>query len=325
MKISDFSEEELLSRIVPGLPTGQFTLLGSGDDCAQVSAPGGNFVVTTDVLVEDQHFRRDWSTGEEVGRRAAAQNLADIAAMGALPTALVVSLVLPEDLEISWLEGLCRGLAHSVRPTGGGIVGGDLTRGPAIVVSITAQGWVPGRLLTRSGARPGDTVAVAGTLGLSAAGLASLSSGALNPEHHGSDVAKTLREAVAIYRSPEPPLEAGIIGAQNEATAMMDISDGLIKDCGRMARASKATFQLESKLLRPYFDSLTPAGVELGVDPWQWVLFGGEDHSLLATFPGPVPTPFRAVGKVVPSSPGAETGVLLDGQSVSGGWDHFRR
>lgn len=328
VQVNELSESELLSRIVPLLPFGEYTQLGSGDDCAVITAPGSNFVVTTDVLVEDQHFRTGWSTGFEVGARAAAQNLADVAAMGAQPTALVVSLVLPPTTDVDWVVDLASGLAAEVYPTGAGIVGGDLSIGEQLVIAVTAHGSIGGRPVTRAGAQPGDTVAVVGTLGRSAAGFAALETGAVNPALRGEEIPFALAEAVGVYRQPQPPLSAGPLAAQRGATAMMDISDGLVVDAGRLAAASGVTIELNSYGLQEDCAALAQAGETLGVDPLQWVLFGGEDHALLVTFPSGtlVTTPFRvigAVGKVVEGV--QESRVHLDGEPVVGGWDHFRR
>lgn len=173
MHVADLTEEQLLALIVPELPLGSSTLLGPGDDAAIVAAPDGRFVVTTDVLVEDRHFRRAWSSGEDVGRRAAVQNLADVAAMGAVPTSLVVTLAVPGELDVAWVVGLARGLAAVCGPLGVGVVGGDLSGSPLVVVSVAAHGDLQGRPpVLRSGARVGDVVAHAGVLGRSAAGLA---------------------------------------------------------------------------------------------------------------------------------------------------------
>ncbi|MBX9244444.1 thiamine-phosphate kinase, partial [Actinotalea ferrariae] len=169
--VGDLGEDGLLARIFPLLPRGSGTLLGPGDDAAVVAAPDGRVVVSTDVLVEHRHFRRDWSTGEDVGRRAAVQNLADVAAMGARPSALVVGLVVPADLEVAWVLGLARGLAAACGPDVG-VVGGDLSGGSEVVVAVTVHGDLEGRApVLRGGARPGDVLAHAGVRGRSAAGL----------------------------------------------------------------------------------------------------------------------------------------------------------
>lgn len=314
--VSELSEEALLARIFPLLPAGTATLLPPGDDAAVVAAPDGRFVVTTDVLVEDRHFRRAWSSGQDVGRRAAVQNLADVAAMGARPTSLVVALVIPADLPVAWVEGLARGLAQECGPLGVGVVGGDLSGGPAVVVSVTAHGDLQGRApVLRSGARPGDVVAHAGVAGWSAAGLALLDAG--RPALDDG--------LVGAYLHPSSPLEAGPAAALAGATSMMDVSDGLLRDAGRIARASGVVVDLVAPA-QAFPDDVARLGLAaaaLDASADRWVLDGGEDHGLLATFPPDVPLPpaFRAVGRVRDGSPG----VLVDGSAVSqtSGWDHF--
>ncbi|EYR61954.1 thiamine monophosphate kinase, partial [Actinotalea ferrariae CF5-4] len=178
MTVADLGEDALLARVFPLLGAGSATLVGPGDDAAVVAAPDGRVVVSTDLLVEGRHFRRAWSGGEEVGRRAAVQNLADVAAMGARPTALVVGLVVPPDAPVDWVLGLARGLDAVCAPLGVGVVGGDLSGGTELVVAVTVHGDLEGRApVLRSGARPGDVVAHAGVLGRSAAGFAWLDAG----------------------------------------------------------------------------------------------------------------------------------------------------
>ncbi len=318
LRVADLTEEELLARFVPSLPDGARTLLGPGDDAAVLASPDGRVVVSADVLVEDRHFRRAWSTGEDVGRRAAVQNLADVAAMGAVPTALVVTLVVPLDLPVSWVEALARGLAAACAPLGVGVVGGDLSAGPCVAVSVTVLGDLDGRApVRRSGARVGDVVAHAGVRGWSAAGLALLEAGqeAVDPG------------LVAAYRVPDPPLTAGPAAARAGATAMLDVSDGLLRDAGRMARASGVVLDLTDPACCFAADLARLAGAAraTGIDARRWVLAGGEDHGLLATFPvgSVLPEPFRPIGTVHPAVGGA--GVLVAGEAPSGptGWDHF--
>lgn len=327
-RVGELSEGQILKRIVPILPTGDYTGLGSGDDAAVVAAPGGNFVVTTDVLVEGVHFRTDWSTGFEVGARAAAQNLADIAAMAARPTALVVSLVLPPQLEMSWVEDLAAGLSAVVFPTGAGVVGGDLSRGEQIVVSVTAHGRLGGPPVTRAGASTGDTLAVVGSLGYSAAGYAALDSGAVSPALHGVDVPYPFTKPLEVYRMPHPPLAAGPLAAQRGATAMMDISDGLVVDARRMAEASGVAIDISRYGLQHDASELSEAAAALGADPYDWILYGAEDHGLLVTFPPYVlvTEPFRTIGTVGafdPTRSAAGERVTMEGRPLGKGWDHF--
>ncbi|GIG27609.1 thiamine-phosphate kinase [Cellulomonas marina] len=342
-RVRDLDEEALLAAFVPLLPVGDATLVPPGDDAAVVAAPDGRFVVTTDVLVEDRHFRRRWSTGRDVGRRAAVQNLADVAAMGARPTAVVVALAVPSDLPVAWVVGLAQGLADVCAPLGVGVVGGDLSGGDAVVVSVAAHGDLEGRPpVRRSGARPGDVVAHAGRCGRSAAGLALLTahdagwSGPGSAAGPGAD-----DELVAAFLRPEAPLGAGAAAARAGATAMLDVSDGLLRDAGRLARASGVLVDLDAPAVAFAAERarLAPVAAALGVDVDAWLLTGGEDHGLLATFPSGValPEPFRAVGRVRPmadasadASAGTATGarVLVAGSPphVTGtGWDHFAR
>ena len=162
----------LIARVVARLGTTPGVLLGPGDDAAVVAAPDGRVVATTDVLVEGVHFRRDWSSAYDVGRKAAAANLADVAAMGGTGTALLVGLAAPADLPVAWAEALADGLRDEAALVGAAVVGGDTVTADRIVVSVTALGDLAGRApVTRSGARPGDVVVLAGRMGRSAAGL----------------------------------------------------------------------------------------------------------------------------------------------------------
>ncbi|NHT18203.1 thiamine-phosphate kinase [Cellulomonas sp. IC4_254] len=326
--VADLSEDGLLARIFPHLPAGDRTLLGPGDDAAVLAAPDGRFVVSTDVLVEGRHFRRAWSTGEDVGWRAAMQNLADVAAMGARPTAIVVSLVVPGDLPVAWVEGLARGLGAACATVGAGVVGGDLSGGDSVVVAVTVHGDLGGAdPVLRSGARPGDVVALAGTVGRSAAGLALLAAGRSEADP----------DVVAVHRRPQPPLVAGPAAAAAGATAMLDVSDGLLRDGERLAGASGVVLDLDDPAgaLADDVAAVAGAAAELGADPTAWVLGGGEDHGLLATFPAgsTLPPGFRRIGVVraaeaAGAGGGGPAGTVLVGGArpgVSTGWEHFRR
>lgn len=320
--LADLGESGLLAAMLPLLPAGPETLLGPGDDAAVVRAADGRVVATTDVLVEGRDFRRDWSSPQDVGWKASAQNLADVAAMGAAPTALLVGLVAPVDLPASWALGLAQGLAAACEGTGASVVGGDLSSGEQIVVSVTALGDLQGRPpVLRSGASPGQDVAVAGVLGHSAAGLAALTA-------WGPEAAElTSAPLVTAHRRPRPPYSLGVVSAQAGATAMLDVSDGLLRDAGRIAAASGVSIDLDDAALGLFVDQLREAADALGVDPWQWVLGGGEDHALLAVFTrGTAPEGFTVIGRTHPAVSAPWAAVMVEGHepAYAPGWDHFR-
>ncbi|MFF5171287.1 thiamine-phosphate kinase [Micromonospora sp. NPDC000089] len=312
MTVAGAGEFGLIDRVTARLTYGSACLLGPGDDGAVVAAPDRRVVASTDVLVEGRHFRRDWSSAVDVGHRAAAANLADVAAMGATPTALLVALCMPPQLEASWAEGLADGLAAEAALVGAGVVGGDMSASPTLTIAVTALGDLAGVApVVRSGARPGDVVALAGRSGWAAAGLTVLSRGFRTP-----------RVLVEAYRRPEVPYPAGPQAARLGATAMIDVSDGLVADLGHVATASGVRVDLR----RDAFEvprQMRDAAQALGVDPYTWVLGGGDDHALAATFPASValPAPWRPVGRVVEGA-----GVTVDGDPYDGppGWDHFR-
>jgi thiamine-monophosphate kinase len=312
-RVRDLDETRLIARFAPLLPFGDRTLIGPGDDAALLAAPDARVVVTTDLLVEGHHFRRDWGTAHDVGHRAAAQNLADVAAMGATPTGLVVGLVLPPETPVDWVLDLARGMAEGCGPHVG-VVGGDLSAGESLMVAVTAFGDLGGREpVLRSGARVGDVVAHSGRIGWAAAGLAGLEAGR----------ADEVADVVEAFLRPRPPLTDGPRAAAAGATALLDVSDGLLRDAGRVATASGVVIDLEGADL---VDETVQAAAEtLGLSAVRLALTGGEDHGLLATFPAGTTLPggFRRIGQVLAA---AAPGVTLDGGAppVTGvGWDHF--
>jgi thiamine-monophosphate kinase len=312
VSIAEAGEFGLIARVVARLADGPTSLLGPGDDAALVAAPDGRVVASTDVLVEGRHFRRDWSSAADVGHRAAAANLADIAAMGATPTALLVALCAPTELDASWAEELAGGLSAEAALVGAGVVGGDMSASPTLTVAVTALGDLGGATpVVRSGAQPGDVVALAGRTGYAAAGYAVLSRGFRTP--------KLFVEA---YRRPEVPYAAGPAAARAGATAMIDVSDGLLQDLGHVATASVVGIDIRREAF-DIPDQMRDAASALGVDPYLWVLAGGDDHALAATFPpdAELPPSFRVIGSVHEG-----TGVTVDRKPWQGGtgWDHFR-
>lgn len=310
--LADVGEDDLLAEIFPLLRGGPSVLVGPGDDTALIRAPGSTVLATTDAMVRGRDWLDEWSSGADVGAKCVAQNVADIAAMGGVATGLLVTLIADPQTTLAWVHDFTRGLAQAAAALGVPVVGGDLSSAPAgtLAVSVTALGDLDGREpVLRSGARVGDVVAVAGSLGRSAAGLVLLQRG------HG-DRAPAL---VADHRRPKPPCAQGPLAADAGATAMLDLSDGLGRDAGRIARASAVRIELSEPELQPDIDALVPAvGREAARE---CVLSGGEEHSLLACFPAaaPLPAGWRPVGVVT-----AGEGVTVHGQRVlGGGWDHF--
>jgi thiamine-monophosphate kinase len=319
------------------MPAGALTSVGIGDDSAVVGTPSGSVVAAVDLVIEGRHFRRDWSSGYDVGVKAAARSLADIAAMGAVNTALLVALAAPGTLPARWATDLAEGLSAEATRAGAGIVGGDTARADAVTLSVTALGDLGDlRPVLRSGARPGDVIAVAGLLGHAAAGLALLAAGV-------APVSAALSALVAAQLRPAPPYDAGPEAARLGATAMIDVSDGLLADLGHVAAASGVLVNADTARLTPdpalraaaaalpapgpsarAGASARPPSGDNSADAMalEWVLTGGEDHPLLAAFPpGTVlPARWRVIGEVLPG-----TGVTVDHapHDGPGGWQHF--
>ncbi|WP_211354239.1 thiamine-phosphate kinase [Stackebrandtia albiflava] len=310
--LAQAGEFGFIARLTDRLAQGPGVLLGPGDDAAVITAGDRRVVASTDMLVEGRHFRRDWSSGLDVGHKAAAANLADIAAMGGRGTALLVGMCVPDDLPLGWAEDLADGLAAEAAKVDASVVGGDTVSGPTLTISVTALGELQGRApVTRDHARPGDVLAVAGRLGWAAAGTTILSRGFRSPG-----------ALVSAHRRPQVPYPAGPVAAVLGATAMIDVSDGLLADLGHISARSQVAVDVDRAALE-IPDQMRDAGHALGVDPYQWALAGGEDHALVATFPpgtelGPE---WRVIGRVE-----AGTGVTVDGLGYAGqpGWDHGR-
>ncbi|MDI3192910.1 thiamine-phosphate kinase [Pseudarthrobacter sp. AL07] len=334
LTVAALSETELLARIFPRLEMGgnhgSATLLGPGDDAAIVAAPDGRTLISIDTQTQDQDFRLEWNngyrtTGYDVGWKSAAQNLSDINAMGGRATSLVVSLTMPPGTPVEWVERFADGLTAGIIGLGAAdcsVAGGDLGRGREIAVTVAIVGTLGGLPpVLRSGSNPGDTLALAGTVGRAAAGLALLESAV-----PADTLTAEQRRLMDSQSRPMPPLAAGPSAARAGATAMLDVSDGLVRDGGRLAAASGVVLDLDPAALKPLAEALRPASDLLGADPMAWVLGGGEDHGLLASFPAGVQLPagFTAIGSV--QAPGSSTppGVTIAGHAVgTGGWDHF--
>src|SRR5829696_595973 len=246
--LRSLGEDELLGRILPTFPRASELLVAPGDDAA-VLRTSDRTVATTDTVVLGRDWLDEWSSGADIGHKVVSQNLADIAAMGGRPTGVLLTLVADPDLSLEWVLDHVRGLAEATAAAGVAVLGGDLSSAPAgvVMVSVTALGRLDGEPVLRSGARPGDLLAVHGSLGLSDAGLRLLRAG--DVDRHPL--------AVERHRRPEPPLEAGPRAAAAGATAMLDLSDGLLRDGGRIARASGVVIDLDRRALARDVDELT--------------------------------------------------------------------
>lgn len=291
--------------------------VGNGDDAA-VLGPAAATVVTTDMLVEGTHFRLDLSSWRDVGRRAVAQNVSDVLAMGADCTRILIGLAVPGRTTTAQIADLADGVHGEAARSGAGVVGGDLTSADLVVVSVTAIGTLPdgAHPVRIDGARPGDTIALTGLPGRSAAGLALLTAGHL--EGPLQDV----------HRVPETPVGSGRAAREAGATALTDVSDGLLRDLAGLARASGVAADLTTATLR-VDPALATAARRLAADAVDarvvdWMLDGGEDHGLLATFPpgATAPPAFTVIG-TVRSGPAGQ--VIVDGEPrTPGGWDAAR-
>ena len=307
--LADLGEFPVIAALTERFGLTERVLLGPGDDAALVRVDGGRVVVSTDVLVDGRHFRRDWASAVDVGHRSAAQSLSDLNAMGAVATAVTVGLAAPGHLEVAWVLGLADGLAAECDLVGASVVGGDLTRSDVLTISVTALGEIDGPPLRRSGAQPGDEVALRGRQGWAAAGLAVLSRGFRSP-----------RAAVDAYRRPQVPYDAGAEARAGGVTALIDVSDGLLSELGHVASASGVSIDVRSEAL-PVGEPLHSVGAAVGTDPLSFVLGGGDDHALVGTFPeGTAPSGWAVIGTV-----GEGSGVTVDERSYTGmvGFRHF--
>ncbi|MDV8000487.1 thiamine-phosphate kinase [Rhodococcus sp. IEGM 1408] len=291
--------------------------VGNGDDAA-VLGPAAATVVTTDMLVEGTHFRLDLTTWRDIGRRAVAQNVSDVLAMGADCSRVLVAVAVPGETTTDQIAQLSAGIHEEAARSGAVVVGGDLTSAHLVVVNVTAIGTLPdgARPVRIDGAAPGDAVALTGQPGRSAAGLALLLAGRADGPLQQS------------HRVPVPPIGSGTAARLAGAHALTDVSDGLLRDLAGVARASGVAADLVVDAL-PVDPLLAGAATALGAaDPdaqvLDWILDGGEDHGLLGTFPpgATIPPGFTVIGRIRSGEPGE---VTVDGDPrTPGGWDSAR-
>lgn len=321
MRVADMSEDALISAFAPLLPPTR-AVVPSGDDAA-VLALTGHTAVSMDLLVEDRHFRREWSSGYDVGVRAARQNLADAVAVGAVPVSLVVGIALPGDLDIEWVVDFARGLAAACEPYGVGVDGGDIVASDSITVAVTVLGDMEGRKATlRSSAQPGQRVVHCGHIGHGIAGLELLRAG-----YRETDENPNIASLIGRFLRPEPPVDSALAAVRSGALrSLMDVSDGLARDAVRLARASRVWIDLDQRVLETKMGAIAVAAGRLGADRRQWLLAGGEDHGFIGTIAADsdVPEGFTVIGSVVAPDMGGR--MTISGREIAAdnlGWDHF--
>lgn len=305
--------DEVLSRTGPG---SNRMIRWLGDDAAVVRARG-YAVTSVDTMVQDVHFRREQLTAREIGRRAFAAALSDLAAMGADPGEAYLSLALAPGMPTQEARELVAGVSGAAQRFGVIIAGGDVTAAAVLVVSITVVGWTedPGALVGRDGARAGDMIVLTGPLGGAAAGLALLD-GRARGDGLSDPVRAQLRRC---YASPEPRVDAGRELAAAGATAMIDLSDGLATDARHLAQASGVALELESGRI-PLAAGVSEIATELGLDPLALALTGGEDFELCACLPAAgAPATATVIGRVQ----AGPSGLRIDGTApVLRGYEH---
>jgi thiamine-monophosphate kinase len=298
-------------------------LIGVGDDAAAWRSQGSPQLGTTDILVQDVHFSLDIITWRELGWKALAVNISDIAAMGGIPKHALVSLGLPSDTEVEQVLELYQGMAEIAKKFALSIIGGDVVKAPLVIISPSVVGMAGNNILTRSAALPGDLIAVTGYLGSSAAGLRMLKAGL----ELDAETASYLRQA---HLSPLPRVGEGELLAQHGVRAAIDLSDGLVADLDKICQASKVGARVMTN--RVPIHSSVQAAFER--DSLRLALSGGEDYELLFTARGDViegakslmSGPVTVIGEIV-AEPRRVTLLDEEGKAMEwegGGWEHFR-
>ena len=306
----NFDEAQVISEITSifskSSKSNPHVIIGIGDDAAVVTTDQHS-VITTDMAIENVHFKREWSTAYEIGTKITVANLADIYAMGADPRYLVVALTLTGNVDLSWIKELAQGIADTAAKSGAVVVGGDLSRAEQVMISISAIG--SSRLhITRSGARMGDSIYVSALPGWSRAGYEVLSRSLAE--------SKVFDRALAQFKSPE--LIPSVMRSFKSAHSLCDISDSFLEQAEQMSRASHLRFEIDTKMFEKAegFADLASVAHAIGCDVWDLVLAGGEDHVLLATG---VNLPGICIGRVLEGN-GLN---VLDMKKAPDTWRHF--
>ena len=284
--------------------------VGIGDDAAVISASNNKLVATLDIAIEDVHFKSLWSSPFQIGAKLTTANLADLFSMGATPKYLLVGAAISEVNNSEVITELAQGIRSVADKFEVSVIGGDLSKSEKMSLSITALGEMAKDPITRSGASAGDLIYLSALPGLSAAGLAILERGLDRPKY-----------VVQAHLNPKLVAPMKLIEV---ASAMSDISDGLVSDARNIARASKVDLNFDTSALEasPDFKDLAELATELGVDVYDWILSGGEDHFFIATVPEKYADKNLGiqVGKVVAGS-GL---IMIDGeQTQRAGYQHF--
>lgn len=334
MKVSELGEFGLIERIKARLTSpGNDLIEGIGDDVAIIRTDSDEYLLATcDIQLEEVHFRREFITPYQLGQRAIAVNISDIAAMGGTPTHFLVSLGLPAETEVDYIDQLYRGMEREAKRSGASIAGGNITRSPQLIIDIFLLGKVKHDLLiTRSGAQQEDLILVTGDLGKGAAGLRLLNRQTTDKDEMID--AQLLRTA---HLTPVPRLpESRIIAGLQTATAMIDLSDGLASDLGHICRASEKGVVIWAERL-PVSAATRRAAALTDYDPLHLALYGGEDYEILFSAPqemvaalqqavtAETGTPVTVVGKIVSSAEGMKVVIADKPYPLSAqGWDHL--
>lgn len=319
--LADLGESGLVAKILADIRESKVAStdveIAAGDDAAVMTTSGSSFVLSVDMYAEGKHFRTDWSTGVEIGRRCAAGSIADVCAMGATPVGVLLAIGLPATTASHWAAEFMAGFIAEAEAAGSIVLGGDVSGCDSIVISVTAVGTVAaGAAISRSGARVGDIIGICGRSGMAAAGLRVLQRGLRSP-----------RLLVDAFRVPDLDYSAGARAAKSGATSMIDISDGLVADLEHIARDSGVGIELDTtKFIVP--PELVSTAAAFGADPMAWILAGGDDHALVATFPAKkrLPSGFTAIGRIVEAPIGevlVDGVIYREGYEVSPGFRHF--